>query len=35
MNERKEIMEMICQMNDEQFQWFTSQVQSVLNDESP
>lgn len=35
MNERKEIAEMICQMNDEQFQWFTSQVQSLLNDELP
>ncbi len=35
MNERKEIAVMICQMSDEQFQWFTSQVQSLLDDELP
>lgn len=31
--ERKELVEMICQMTDEQFDWFINQVQLLLSDE--
>lgn len=31
--ERMELVEMICQMTDEQFEWFINQVQLLLSDE--
>lgn len=31
--ERKELVEMICQMTEEQFDWFINQVQLLLSDE--
>lgn len=31
--ERRELVEMICQMTDEQFEWFINQVQLLLSDE--
>ncbi len=31
--ERKELVEMICQMTEEQFEWFINQVQLLLSDE--
>ena len=31
--ERRELVEMICQMTEEQFEWFTNQVQLLLSDE--
>lgn len=30
--ERKELVEMICQMTAEQFEWFINQVQLLLSD---
>lgn len=30
--ERKELVEMICQMTEEQFEWFINQVQLLLSD---
>lgn len=30
--ERKELVEMICQMTEEQLEWFINQVQLVLSD---
>ena len=31
--ERKELVEMISQMTEEQFEWFINQVQLLLSDE--
>ncbi len=31
--ERRELVEMICQMTEEQFEWFINQVQLLLSDE--
>lgn len=31
--ERRELAEMICQMTEEQFEWFINQVQLLLSDE--
>lgn len=30
--ERKELVEMICQMTEEQFEWFINQARLVLSD---
>lgn len=30
--ERKELVEMICQMTEEQLEWFINQVQLLLSD---
>lgn len=30
--ERKELVEMICHMTEEQFEWFINQVQLLLSD---